>query len=201
MADQKKGPSPGLTGLTPVLGLDPGSQHTGYGIIETQGGRAVVLAFGRISPRNDWPFPQKLAYIHRQLLQLNLTYKPKAWAVEDVFSYKYPRSALKLAQARGVAVLAAALDDIPIFEYTPTQVKNSLTGQGLADKTQVAFMVRRILDLRDDLPPDAADALAVAICHAGQKVLTPNSPRRSGKSWKSLSPESLLAMGFKIAGN
>jgi crossover junction endodeoxyribonuclease RuvC len=185
--------------LSPILGLDPGSRHTGYGLIETQNGQIKVLSYGRLSPQPDWSFPKRLAYIHRGLREIVLSFKPVACAIEGVFTFKNPASAIKLAQARGVAVLAASLDDIAVFEYTPNQIKSAVTGQGKAEKTQVAFMVKKILCLNEDLPLDTTDALAVAICHSGQKVLSSPKAAKTGKAWARLSPEDLTALGFKIS--
>jgi crossover junction endodeoxyribonuclease RuvC len=126
-------------------------------------------------------------------------------AIEDVLTLKNPRSALRLAQARGVAVLAAALLDLPVFEYAPGQIKSAVAGHGRAEKSQVAYMVRQILGSAAEFAPDASDALAAAICHASQKTRLaasgPAAPGKSGKSpkWSEMTPADLAALGYKVA--
>jgi crossover junction endodeoxyribonuclease RuvC len=188
----------------PILGIDPGSIHTGYGLIETVGKSIKVVSCGAVSPKADWPLAQRLAYIHRSILDLVTTFKPKAMALEDVFTFKNVRGTIKLAQARAASILAASLSDIPVFEYSPALVKNTVTGSGRADKTQVAFMVSSILGLTESLASDVTDALAVALCHAGQESLpyekaslAAASSNRAG-SWRRLSPKDLIALGYKI---
>ncbi|MDR1545783.1 MAG: crossover junction endodeoxyribonuclease RuvC [Deltaproteobacteria bacterium] len=188
-----------------ILGLDPGSLHTGYGLIRCVGETTTLAASGRISPAAELPLPDRLVIIHRALLDLIGQARPSACAVEDVFTWKNPRSALKLAQARGAAVLAVALSGVPIFEYPPTLVKNAVTGNGRAEKSQVAFMVGHIFNLApEELSPDASDALAAALCHAGQRRLTGLSgsasaaARNRGGSWRKLSPKDLAALGYQV---
>ncbi|MDR1395501.1 MAG: crossover junction endodeoxyribonuclease RuvC [Deltaproteobacteria bacterium] len=197
-------PEPGLS-LSPILGLDPGSRHTGWGLIETRNGRITLLGQGRLSPPAAWPFPRRLAFIHTGLREIIQKYRPQVCAVEDVFTCKNPRSALKLAQARGAAVLAAALEEIPVMEYTPSQIKNALTGHGQAEKSQVAFLVKSLLGLTEELPPDTTDALAAAVCQASLGPLAAVSAAPAGrsrsKSWSKFSPEDLAALGFKVAEN
>jgi crossover junction endodeoxyribonuclease RuvC len=186
------------------MGLDPGSLHAGYGLIAAQGSRVSLLAQGRVSAPAAWSFAQRLAHIHLGLRAIIHQYKPRALAIEDVFTLKNPRTALRLAQARGVAILAAALENIPIFEYAPNQIKLAVAGHGRAEKSQVAFLVKGILKLDLDLAPDASDALAAAICHANQSPpttgpdlgLTKKSPKKN--RWSGLTPEDLVAMGYKV---
>jgi crossover junction endodeoxyribonuclease RuvC len=184
------------------MGLDPGSRHAGYGLISAKGSSVTLLAHGRVSAPASWDFAKRLAHIHRGLLALVDQYKPRALAIEDVFTMINPRSALRLAQARGVAILAAALRDIPIFEYAPNQIKNSVTGHGRAEKDQVAFMVKSILKQDEDFAPDASDALAAAICHANQKpMMTLAGGRAKTKSakWSQMTPADLASLGYKVA--
>jgi crossover junction endodeoxyribonuclease RuvC len=195
-------PSKNSTGR--ILGIDPGSTHTGYGLIESAGAKVTMITCGRISPDPDWPFPRKLALIHREIVELVRSFKPKAMALEDVFSFKNPRSALKLAQARGVALLAAALWDVPVFEYAPGLVKNSVAGNGQAEKSQVAFMVSKLLDLTEPVSVDASDALAVALCHSGQSSVAKATlssgaaSRNRASSWRRLSVSDLSALGYQM---
>ncbi|MDR3204327.1 MAG: crossover junction endodeoxyribonuclease RuvC [Deltaproteobacteria bacterium] len=184
-----------------VLGVDPGSLHTGYGLIERRGSEINLVVSGRISPKAQWLTDQRLAYIHRGLIDVVQKFRPTALALEDVFTFKNPRSALKLAQARGVAILAAALENVPVFEYAPNRVKSSLTGNGHADKSQVSFMVKQVLRLTQNLPYDTSDSLAVALCHLNdpQVSLSSTSAKRvQTKNWRALSVEDLTAMGFNL---
>jgi crossover junction endodeoxyribonuclease RuvC len=185
------------------MGVDPGSLHTGYGVIEIKGDRVTHLCSGRISPKSQ-EFPTRLRHIFEGLFRVISEFGPSAMAIEDVFTFRNPRSALKLAQARGVAVLSASLAGIDVFEYQPKQVKNSVCGYGMAEKAQVGEMAMRLLNITGKIPVDATDALAVAICHAGRHKAgtaakhVPQPPK--GKSWRSMTPADLVAMGFKIDG-
>jgi crossover junction endodeoxyribonuclease RuvC len=185
------------------MGIDPGSLHTGYGLLDITGRGLVHVSSGRLSPKCP-AFPERLRFIFEGLMEIVSAHGPACVALESVFTYKNPRSAIMLAQARGVAVLAASLSGLPVFEYAPQQVKNSVCGNGLAEKSQVAFMAGKILSLPGKLPPDATDALAVAICHAAQATVgslvaaRPLPGKSRSKSFRSLSPEDLEAMGFKF---
>ncbi len=149
-----------------IFGIDPGSERTGYGCVETDGRRHRLVLCGAISAGHADSFPQRLARIHRELAGLIGTCRPDAVAIEDLFHARNARSALKLGHARGVAMLAAVEAGCPIAEYTPAEIKRAVVGYGRAEKPQVQQMVTLLLGL--DAPPtpfDAADALAVAICH------------------------------------
>jgi crossover junction endodeoxyribonuclease RuvC len=181
--------------------VDPGSLHTGYGVIDFQGERARHLASGRFSPKAQ-AFPERLRFIFEGLSSVMAELRPSAMALESVFTHKNPRSALLLAQARGVAVLVAALHGAEVFEYQPQQVKNAVCGYGLADKGRVAEMAMRLLGLSEGMPKDASDALAVAICHAGLHrplgLGAAKPPKAKSPSWRSLSPADLRAMGLRF---
>lgn len=183
-----------------VLGVDPGSQHTGYGLILVEGQKLALVAQGRISPSTAWPLPRRLAHIHRHLAGLISGHQPQMVAVEDIFYGKNVRSALKLGHVRGVVLLAAAQAGLEVFEYAPRQVKNTVAGYGQAEKTQVAHMVAELLDFHQPLAPDAADALAVAICHAGQcrlSCLAPGSGRSGGRGgWRNMSEDDLALLNY-----
>lgn len=183
-----------------VLGVDPGSQHTGYGLILVEGQKLALVAQGRISPSAAWPLAQRLAHIHRHLAELISGHQPQTVAVEDIFYGKNVRSALKLGHVRGVVLLAAAQAGLEVFEYAPRQVKNTVAGYGQAEKTQVAHMVAELLDFHQPLAPDAADALAVAICHAGQcrlSRLLPGSGRSGGRGgWRNMSEDDLALLNY-----
>lgn len=150
-----------------VFGIDPGSERTGYGCVESDGRRHRLIACGAIAASRRDPFPQRLARIHRDLAALLARCRPQCVAVENLFYSSNARSALTLGHARGVALLAAVEAGCEVVEYTPAEVKRAVVGYGRADKQQVQRMVALLLGL--DQPPspyDAADALAVAICHA-----------------------------------
>ncbi|HEY3384823.1 MAG TPA: crossover junction endodeoxyribonuclease RuvC [Vicinamibacterales bacterium] len=182
-----------------VFGIDPGSERTGYGCVETDGSRHRLVACGAIvtSPRNG--FPEQLLKIHQQLNALLADCRPECVAIESVFYAVNVRSALKLGHARGVAVLAAVEGGYPVVEYTPAEVKRAVVGYGRAEKHQVGEMVRLLLGLTEvPTPDDAADALAVAICHlhsqgteATRGVLTSMAASTRGKprSWRDYRPE------------
>ncbi len=149
-----------------IFGIDPGSERTGYGCVETDGSRHRIVTCGAIGSSAFATFPEKLLTIHTRLASLIDACRPDAVAVESVFYASNVRSALKLGHARGVAMLAAAEAGVPVVEYTPAEIKRAVVGYGRAEKHQVQRMVKLILGLAQaPSPHDAADALAVAICH------------------------------------
>jgi crossover junction endodeoxyribonuclease RuvC len=149
-----------------IFGIDPGSERTGYGCVETDGSRHRLVVSGAITSPQVVSFPQKLLTIHRRLTTLLLDCRPDCVAIENLFHANNSRSALKLGHARGVAMLAAVEAGLPVAEYTPAEIKRAVVGYGRAEKQQVQQMVKLILGLpRPPSPHDAADALAVAICH------------------------------------
>lgn len=177
--------------MTRIIGIDPGSRYTGYGIIEAQRGRAQLLVAGRISTAAG-EMPQRLLQISRELAALIAEYQPEEAAVEQVFVNKNVQSALVLGQARGVAICALAAADLSVAEYTPSSVKQALTGSGRADKLQVQQMVKILLKLQNPLAVDASDALAIALTHAQSRStvaavslasLGVGKRRRSGLRW------------------
>ncbi len=149
-----------------ILGLDPGLRHTGWGIIDKNGSAVSFVATGVISADTDLTLAERLAQIHKALAQVITDYKPQEAAIEETFVNVNPTSTLKLGQARGVAMLTPALYQISVAEYTPNQIKKMIVGVGHAEKKQVDMMVRKMLPtLPLDIPPDSADALAIALCH------------------------------------
>ncbi len=148
-----------------VLGIDPGSQITGYGVVEKRGRALIEIFHGEIKPPRGAPFSDCLLSIHDFLLKVAGETQPDAIAVEDVFYGKNIKSLIKQAHVRGAAILSASQRRVPVFEYTPLEVKKAVVGYGRAEKNQVQMMVKAILNLPSLPPPDAADALAVAICH------------------------------------
>ena len=155
-----------------ILGIDPGSRATGYGIIEKKGVHLYYVTCGVIRLNDKYTFSARLKIIFDGLCEVIATHKPTIAAVEDVFVAANPRTALKLGHARGVAVLAALHNDLNVFDYTPRMVKQAVVGYGNADKQQVQQMVRVLLQLSAQPSADAADALAVAMCHANQTLVT-----------------------------
>ena len=193
-------PSPSLSNPAQgalIMGVDPGSIHTGYGLILSKGTELTLVAQGRLSPKATWAMPKRLAFIHQGLMEIMNSYPPQAVAVEDIFCGNNVRSALKLGQVRGVILLSIALAEAEIFEYAPRQVKSAVAGYGQAEKTQVAHMVGQLLKHPEKLAPDAADALAVAICHAGQFHISSMGRPTSRRSWRNLSPDELDALSFR----
>ena len=149
-----------------VFGIDPGSERTGYGCVETDGSRHCIVTCGAISTSRSASFPDRLLTIHTRLTELIAECGPACVAIESLFFAANVRSALRLGHARGVAMLAAIEAGLPVMEYTPAEIKRAVVGYGRADKPQVQEMVRILLGLpRVPSPHDAADALAVAICH------------------------------------
>ena len=149
-----------------ILGIDPGLSATGWGVIEAAGSRLAFRACGSISTGADMPLSRRLAFIHRELAALVAEHAPDEGAIEETFVNRDPRSALKLGQARGVALAALALAGLNVAEYAANLVKKTVVGVGHAEKPQVAMMVKMLLPASEARTPDAADALAVAICHA-----------------------------------
>ena len=150
-----------------ILGIDPGLAIMGYGVIETDGSRHRLVQYGALTTEAKTPMPSRLLSIHTGVEQLLAFYKPDQIAFEELFFAKNVTTGIAVGEARGAALVAAARYTQELYEYTPMQVKQAVTGTGRADKTQVQAMVRAILSMRETpKPDDAADALAVAITHA-----------------------------------
>jgi len=171
-----------------VLGIDPGTAITGYGVVEEVQGDLKSLAFGVIRTPARQPFPVRLQLIYQGVKALATEWEPSAAAVEELFFSSNVRTAMSVGQARGVALLALADAGLTVAEYTPLTVKQAITGYGSADKAQMQEMVRLLLGLAEvPRPDDAADALAVAICHLHSARLAALSngplPPGRGKGW------------------
>jgi crossover junction endodeoxyribonuclease RuvC len=150
-----------------ILGLDPGTATTGYGVIQQTGRHIQCLAYGTINTTPDTLMPRRLEIIYDDLGQILQRFRPDAAAIEQLFFGRNTTTAITVGQARGILLLRLQQEGIPVGEYTPMQVKNSLVGYGLAEKKQVQYMVQNYLNLPEiPKPDDAADALAIAICHA-----------------------------------
>lgn len=160
-----------------VLGIDPGSRHCGWGVIERDGTRLRGIAAGTIDPKESDPLEKRLRVIFEGLEEIIATHRPGVVAVEEIFYAKFAQSALRLGHARGVVLLAAARADLAITAYPPTVIKRSVAGRGAASKEQVAHLVSAILGLKTTFPVDATDALAVAITHAlARPAVLPSRP-------------------------
>ena len=149
-----------------ILGIDPGYAIIGFGIVDYQGSTFKTVEYGAILTQAEMDFSDRLAQIYEDMCALLTRYRPQAMAVEELFMGQNKTTGIKVAEARGVILLACRQHHVPVYEYTPLQVKSAVTGYGKAVKTQVMDMTRRILHLSEiPKPDDAADALAIAICH------------------------------------
>lgn len=149
-----------------VLGIDPGLRILGWGVIECEGPRLKGLVCGEIKPSPTLPMAERLLMLHEQLIEVIQTVKPHVVAIEETFVNKNPQSALKLGMARGVAFFTPASLGLEVHEYSANEVKKSVVGKGHAQKEQIQTMIKYLLPGMIVSSPDAADALAVAICHA-----------------------------------
>ncbi|WP_267257031.1 crossover junction endodeoxyribonuclease RuvC [Coxiella endosymbiont of Ornithodoros maritimus] len=162
-----------------IIGIDPGSRITGYGIIWSQGSKQGCIAFGQIKTDND-SLNFRLHKIERELRDVILIHRPYEAAIEQVFTFQNHQSALKLGQARGAALVATAACALPVAEYSARQIKQAVVGYGAATKAQVQHMVHLLLQLEKAPLPDAADALAVALCHATSSRLSEKLTQAKG---------------------
>jgi crossover junction endodeoxyribonuclease RuvC len=178
-----------------IFGIDPGSDRTGYGCIESAGSRHRLIICGSLTAPARATFPDKLMAIHAGLVALLARHQPDCVAVENIFYARNVRSALKLGHARGVALLAASEAGLPVVEYAPAEIKRAIVGYGRAEKNQMQQMVKLLLGLAEaPSPHDAADALAVAICHvhsttgAVAQRVREEKPRTALRSWRDYRP-------------
>jgi crossover junction endodeoxyribonuclease RuvC len=184
-----------------IFGIDPGSERTGYGCVERSGSRHHLVLCGSLAAPASATFPERLQHIHQGLVALLAECRPDCVVVESIFHAKNVRSALKLAHARGIALLAASEAGLCVHEYAPTEIKRAVVGYGRAEKPQVGQMVKLLLGLEAaPSPHDAADAVAIAICHihsshgavarAIHRTATTAArlPVASGRSWRHYRP-------------
>ena len=164
---EKKLLPPQQDGLT-VLGIDPGSQRTGWGIIRECSGVLTLIKCGVVRPRGD-SFSARLGHLFQELAEIVSQTCPHEAAIENVHMARNAATALKLGQARGVAVAACSSRQVPVFDWQPTEIKQAVTGTGKADKEQVAWMVAHMLNTQISGPADITDALAVAVCHLNRR--------------------------------
>ena len=161
-----------------ILGIDPGVATIGFGLIRAERGKNTLLQYGVITTPPGIPLSERLLQISRDMEQLLETFKPDEMAVEELFFTKNVTTGIGVSHGRGVILLAAAQKDIPIFEYTPMQIKQAVCGYGKAEKKQVMLMTQRLLNMKDiPRPDDAADALAIAICHSRAATSLLNTER------------------------
>lgn len=149
-----------------ILGIDPGYAILGYGVVDMRGNHFIPVGYGAITTDKDMPMPDRLKHLYTQLMEIIHEYQPETASIEQLFFNTNTTTAILVGQARGVAILACANSGLEIAEYTPLQIKQGLIGYGRADKKQIQFMVKTILNLKEaPKPDDTADALAAAICH------------------------------------
>ncbi|MBI2485722.1 MAG: crossover junction endodeoxyribonuclease RuvC [Deltaproteobacteria bacterium] len=170
-----------------VLGVDPGSRVCGYGVLESRNGELIHIESGCIVPSSTFSLPERLKAIYEGLREAINRSSPDAMSIENIFFAKNAKSALKLGEARGVALLAAAVSGVPVHEYASTEVKLALTGRGRANKLEVQEIISRILGIREWKRSDVSDAVAIAICHInffetkarlGVEIIRPRRRRR-----------------------
>ncbi len=174
-----------------VFGIDPGSERTGYGCVEADRSRHRLVSCGAIRTPARAAFPEKLLVIHSELVRMLAECRPECVAIESLFYATNVRSALKLGHVRGVAMLAVMEAGLPVVEYAPSEIKRAVVGYGRAEKHQVQQMVKMLLGLTVvPSPHDAADALAVAICHANTAGTLDSRPTASGlaRTWRAYRP-------------
>ena len=165
-----------------ILGIDPGTRITGYGVIRHTNNNFVRIASGSINLPSNEPIPQRLEIIYSELSKLIKKYKPDEFAIETAFYGKNVQSAMKIGYARGVSILCALHNNVPASEYSPREVKKSVVGKGAASKEQVSFMIKTLLNIKSEkIKADESDALAIALCHAFRM----KTPAKKTKDWKS----------------
>lgn len=165
-----------------ILGVDPGTNITGYGVIAHSGSSLNRISNGLIKLSSSKPIPQRLEIIFNEIDRIIKLFKPDEFAIETAFYGKNVQSAMKIGYARGVSILAAVLNGLPVSEYSPREIKKSVVGKGAASKEQVNYMIKTLLNLKTSkMKLDESDALATALCHAFRM----KSPMKKTKSWKS----------------
>ena len=171
-----------------ILGIDPGTLKTGYGIVELSNGKIKLLASGVIENRRMKSLPLRLKFIYDEITRLIDEFLPDELSIESAFYGKNVQSALKIGHARGVSILAAINKQIPTYEYSPREIKKSVVGNGAASKQQVMYMVNQILQLKKKKKNfDETDAIAVALCHL-QKITRPDKKHRDWKTFVKENP-------------
>ena len=183
----------GVMASSVILGIDPGTLVTGYGVIARQRNSLRLLGSGTVRNPPGASMPLRLKTIFQELCTIIQTYHPDELAIESAFYGKNAQSALKLGHARGVAILAAVVYEIPTAEYSPREVKKAIVGTGSASKEQVQYMVKSMLRISDNpMLHDTSDAIAIAICHS-HRLLTPTSRHKDWHSFITAHPERVKA--------
>jgi crossover junction endodeoxyribonuclease RuvC len=176
-----------------ILGIDPGTNVTGYGIIKYKEHTCTQIASGIIKLPSFKSIPHRLKIIYDELDKLIKTYKPDEFAIETAFYGKNVQSAMKIGYARGVSILAAVNNGIPTNEYSPREVKKSVVGNGAATKEQVNYMIKTLLKIKNDnMKNDESDALAIALCHAFRFKMPSSKKSNSWKSFLEANPERVI---------
>ena len=164
-----------------ILGIDPGTNITGYGIIKYDKNTFSRITSGSIRLPSSQPIPERLKVIHKEIDKLIKSYSPDEFAIETAFYGKNVQSAMKIGYARGVSILTASLNNLPSSEYSPREVKKAVVGRGSATKEQVSFMIKSLLIIdQENMKPDETDALAIALCHAFRM----KSHKNKNTNWK-----------------
>lgn len=166
-----------------IIGIDPGSRFTGVGIIDTHK-QAIQHVHHETVKCGDGDFPERLKIIFSTVNELVRQFRPHEMAIETVFMAKNANAALKLGQARGAAICATVMNDVIVHEYAPKAIKQAVVGKGAADKTQVQYMVKLLLNLKENVQNDAADGLAVAICHANNRWAQQRLVNNNTSNWR-----------------
>jgi len=165
-----------------IIGIDPGTRITGYGVIKYNNNSFLRIASGTINLPADQPIPQRLEIIYDELSKIIKRHKPDEFAIETAFYGKNVQSAMKIGYARGVSILCALHNNVPTSEYSPREVKKSVVGKGAASKDQVLYMIQTLLNIKSvKIKVDESDALAIALCHAFRM----KTPVKKTKDWKS----------------
>lgn len=176
-----------------ILGIDPGTNVTGYGIIKYKENTCTHIASDIIKLPSSKPIPHRLKIIYNELDKLIKTYKPDEFAIETAFYGKNVQSAMKIGYARGVSILAAVNNAIPTNEYSPREIKKSVVGKGAATKEQVNYMIKTLLNIKNDkMNNDESDALAIALCHAFRLKMPSNKKNNSWKAFTEAHPERVI---------
>ena len=159
---------------TRIMGIDPGLRHTGWGVIESNGTELSFVASGTVNPSVKSEMAERLRQIHEALIEVFESHKPQETAIEEAFFNKFAGATIKLGQARSAAMLVPALAGVPVAEYAPNQIKKTVVGTGHCQKEQIRMMVKVLLPKAEINSNDAADALAIAICHAQHRKILEN---------------------------
>ncbi len=176
-----------------VLGIDPGSRFCGYGIVKGDSGKLLPVTYGVIRAASEKEFTQRLGLVFREIEEIIKIYQPEALSIESVFYSKNAQSLAKLSHARAAAILPAVINNIPVFEYSPREIKKAVTGNGNASKEQVRYMVKNLLSLDfTEKESDLSDAIAIALCHKFSSRLSQKGKKSSWKEFIKDNPDRIV---------